>query len=224
MDSYSEFDHFWLHLRHSYENLIFSKAKDNQLMTSVADILKKHGKWLETSVLVKKISRELHISERQAYRVLNRAWKNREIVKVSNPDRTVYCGLPEFGPLASSSGRFQEVFLLRCFKLLDRANEKFLKHDYYGAFQELFILVKTLPPHMRDKLEPEVQQVEQKIFSDILVFSKEYRDHEGDPDYQNRVDHMVKGIPLHYVPDLVGKFSAVLHEEFQKGGGTEESS
>ena len=64
---------------------------------TVADILKIHGKWVKAEELVEKVCQKLNIKERQAYRKIQKAVKNREILKATLPDRTVIYGLPEFG-------------------------------------------------------------------------------------------------------------------------------
>ena len=61
---------------------------------SVADILKIHGKWIESSQLIDLVVKKLKISQRQAYRYIK---KDKQILKLVLSDRTVLYGLGEFG-------------------------------------------------------------------------------------------------------------------------------
>lgn len=71
---------------------------------SVADILKIHGKWIESSEFIESIRDKLKISERQAYRLVKR---DKQILKLVLSDRTVLYGLPEFGlPSEVKSSKF----------------------------------------------------------------------------------------------------------------------
>jgi hypothetical protein len=190
-------------------------------MTSVTDILKEHGKWLETSALVIKITKKLNIGERQAYRMINKEWKDKEIVKLSNPDRTVYCGLPEFGPLASGpESSFQEALILRCFKQLDEINEKNSTGNSLQAFQGLCSFIKTLPSHLKNKLDADVQQAKQAFFPymDAFLLLEELKNSNA---YQNNprlqlVQAIVKRTTYGYVEYLVEKVSMLLHEESER--------
>jgi len=188
-------------------------------MTSVTDILKQHGKWIETSALVRKITKQLDISPRQAYRLINKAWREKEIVKISNPDRTVFCGLVEFGPLPFSSApqsSFQEAFLLRCFKQLDQINEKDATGNSLQAFQELCSFIKTLPSALRDKISPDVEQAKQALspYLDAFLLLEELKNskaYQDNPKLQV-VQALVKRSSHEYVEYLVGRVSSLLHE------------
>lgn len=61
---------------------------------SVTDILKIHGKWIQSSKFTDLIGKKLKISERQAIRLIK---KDTQILKLVLPDRTVLYGLAEFG-------------------------------------------------------------------------------------------------------------------------------
>jgi hypothetical protein len=61
---------------------------------SVADILKIHGKWIESNQFINLVVEKLKIGERQAYRLIK---KDKLILKLVLSDRTVLYGLGEFG-------------------------------------------------------------------------------------------------------------------------------
>lgn len=65
-------------------------------MTSVADLLREHGKFMESSKLVKAIEKQMKISARQAYRRIGKAESRREVRKIVLPDRCVLYGLPSW--------------------------------------------------------------------------------------------------------------------------------
>jgi len=70
---------------------------------SVVDILRKYGKWIESSKFVALAQKEMEKSgksksERQIYRDIKKAVKNKEMLKIALQDRTVLYGLAEFGP------------------------------------------------------------------------------------------------------------------------------
>jgi hypothetical protein len=61
---------------------------------SVADILKMHGTWIESSKFIELVYEKLKISDRQTYRLIK---KDKRILKLVLQDRTVLYGLAEFG-------------------------------------------------------------------------------------------------------------------------------
>jgi hypothetical protein len=63
---------------------------------SLHDILKKHGEWIESNEFVRIIKKEQQITDRQAYRKIKQAWKNKEIQKTVLQDRRVLYGLREW--------------------------------------------------------------------------------------------------------------------------------
>ena len=70
---------------------------------SVAEILKIHGKWVESSKLVELIAAKQKISNRYAYSLIKKAGESRQILKVVLPNRNVLYGLAEFGAPDGSS-------------------------------------------------------------------------------------------------------------------------
>ena len=65
---------------------------------TVTAILSAHGKWITRREFVQLVSKKRNIKERQAYNVIKKAVKNKEIKKHILSDRTTLYGLPEFGP------------------------------------------------------------------------------------------------------------------------------
>lgn len=66
---------------------------------TVAEILKMHGNWIDSSLFVSLVAQKLSIGERMAYIRIKEAWhKKKEILRFYLPDRTILYGLPEFGP------------------------------------------------------------------------------------------------------------------------------
>jgi len=63
---------------------------------SVADILKMHGEWIPSKQFVSLVSKKLGISERQAYRKIKEAVKNKKIIKSEFANIIAY-GLAAFG-------------------------------------------------------------------------------------------------------------------------------
>jgi len=68
---------------------------------TVADILKIHGKYVESKQLVSLVAEKMSIDQRQAYRKIKESFQNNDIKKFQLPDRSVLYGLAEFGPLSS---------------------------------------------------------------------------------------------------------------------------
>ena len=65
---------------------------------SVAELLKIQGEWIEGKPFAEFIAEKKKISERHAYILIKKAWKNNEILRLPLPNRTVLYGLSEFGP------------------------------------------------------------------------------------------------------------------------------
>jgi hypothetical protein len=57
-----------------------------------------HGKWITAKEFVSQLHDKLEVGERQAYILINKAWKKKEIEKCVLSNRQVIYGLPEFGP------------------------------------------------------------------------------------------------------------------------------
>jgi hypothetical protein len=65
---------------------------------SVHEILLRHGKWIGSSEFATKIAKILGVTDRQAYNLITKAYKEKKIKKHIFPDRTVMYGLSEFSP------------------------------------------------------------------------------------------------------------------------------
>lgn len=64
---------------------------------SVAEILKIHGKFIHGKEFAALVHEKLGVGDRQAYILISKAWKKKEIEKHLLPNRSVIYGLPEFG-------------------------------------------------------------------------------------------------------------------------------
>ncbi|MEM3459207.1 MAG: hypothetical protein QXN36_01275 [Candidatus Bathyarchaeia archaeon] len=104
---------------------------------SVADILKEHGKWIESSKFLKKVREKLNISERQAYRLIK---KDKLILKLTLQDRRVLYGLAEFGLPTSEAEKPSEIELIK---------EDAVKGNDVEAWNRLVLYADThnLNPH-----------------------------------------------------------------------------
>lgn len=170
---------------------------------SVADILRQIGKPTQASKLVKKIADELRISERQAYRDIKKAAKYKEIRKVTLPDRSVLCLLPEWTLPTKQPKRtlnFEDAFKYYCLKRLDEIGRLSILKPV-NAFLELRNVIAMFPPTQRIKLEPvfkttykTVAEIQKKMLSPNISPS----------DMQSKIRAIVKY--------LIGEVSKVLHE------------
>ena len=131
---------------------------------SVADILKIHGKWVDSKDLVKLVSQKMGIGQREAYRKIKEAVKNGDIKKYQLPNRGVLYGLAEFGPLSSEKKSktskatplsFNDAFLYDSFKKIDKisSNAEFAPDE---ALRELLFLIASLPKELKIKIKPVV--------------------------------------------------------------------
>jgi hypothetical protein len=75
---------------------------------SVADMLKMHGMWIESTKLTQMMAKKLKLTERQAYRLIKKAALNGEILKLTLSNRNVLYGLPEFGSPQQSNDQIQK--------------------------------------------------------------------------------------------------------------------
>jgi len=103
---------------------------------SVADILRKYGKWIQSTPFNELVAKELGISEKQAYRKIKKAWKNKEILKITLPNRNVLYGLPEFGASSNEEKPSKEDFLEYCVK------KGWITKGFIEAYQDAYALTK----------------------------------------------------------------------------------
>ena len=65
---------------------------------SVAEMLKIHAKWIESTPFASLVAERKKVTDRHAYNLIKKAHEDREILKIPLPNRKVLYGLPEFGP------------------------------------------------------------------------------------------------------------------------------
>jgi len=73
------------------------------LEIAVAEILRRHGKWIIYPDFIKLVAEKRGVKDRQAYNLIKRACDKKEIIKMVYPNRTTIYGLVEFGPLQAPS-------------------------------------------------------------------------------------------------------------------------
>lgn len=106
------------------------------LNVSVADILKILGEWTESSKFVDEVAKRLKVSGRQAYRIIK---KDKQILKLVLPDRTVLYGLAEFGlPKSSESAPEVLTSLIEKGLLTKQDLESISTDDFLLTHPELF--------------------------------------------------------------------------------------
>jgi hypothetical protein len=124
---------------------------------SVSSILEDMGKPTETSTLVKKVAEVNAISKAQAYREISKAWKNKEIRKVTLPDRSVLNLLPEWNLPTSTHEKeglsFEDYLLYRQFQRLDRIGEE-NSRDSVNAMLKVGSLIMTFPKDVKQEVVP----------------------------------------------------------------------
>lgn len=182
----------------------------------VANILKEAGKPTETSKLVKMLAEKLNITTTHAYRLVKKAWENKEIRKVVLPDRHVLCALPQW-PISKKKGTlsFEDAFLHRCFKELDRIIVCNLHINSVEAYFDLRSFIWTLPSQIKDKVRPIIKKTDEALRNcpdEIVKFKRAGHNIEKTVD-KTRERRM---IAFQSVEELVDKVSTFLHEEFGK--------
>ena len=182
---------------------------------SVADILRKHGKWLETKKLAAMVAKELNIGNRQAYRKINQAWKHKQIRKLTLPDRSVLNGLPEWAISTTPSKQprettsRQDAYLYRCLKKVEEISDANL-HDSLNAFLELRSFIMTLPPSLKEKVKEDYVLAEKRFLGRKGISLPITRD--------SMLLHALIGpeIGAPEVEQLIDKVSAALHEQLSR--------
>lgn len=141
---------------------------------SVAEILKIHGRWIETTGLAALVADKLRITERHAYNKIKKAWENKEILKVELPNRSgVLCGLAEFGPLPFKPSleekaqvktlNFQDAFFYDCFKKLEKIGDLNTRNSRQAMLQVRSLLMR-LPEELREELMPSYLKAEKRLW------------------------------------------------------------
>jgi len=115
---------------------------------SVADILKILGDWTESNKFIELVREKLKISDRQAYRLIK---KDKQILKLVLPDRTVLYGLAEFG-LPKSEVKPSKFGFFEYWHRKGRTQQRerllIHKEDLLRAAQYCELLVKFYPEEM----------------------------------------------------------------------------
>lgn len=187
---------------------------------SVADILRKIGKATETSTLVAKIEAELDVSERQAYRLLKKAWDEKEIRKSSLPDRSCLNFLPEWAHLLGLKETldFREAFLYRCFRQLEEISHQAIYGpiDMWGeprkALQELLFFIARLPKEVKAKVEPLKRKQLEQVAERQQKFIDEDKKTSHSTEKRNALLEEYESECLRAVRILVDRVSTLLHE------------
>lgn len=180
---------------------------------SVADILKKHGKWMTVKELVSVVERRLNVSDRQAYREIKQAWKDGEIRKLVLPDRSVLCGLPEWPFLPKSAKKlgetlsFQDAFLYKCFNELDKIAKDIVSKEPNSAYVELKAFQAKQPRFIQDKLQPHFQEYLKKASSFDKVYNGPYLGKSWRKGVSAKRQELL---------ELLSKISEILHEQLEK--------
>jgi hypothetical protein len=129
---------------------------------SVADIIKIHGKCVESKEFIKSVSQKMGIGEREAYRKIKDAVNNGDLKKYQLPDRGVLYGLPEYWPdLSKKKSKaskaiplgFDNAFYYETFKKIDKVNNK-VEFAPDEALRELLFLIATLPKEIKLEIKP----------------------------------------------------------------------
>jgi len=69
--------------------------------SSVHDLILEHGKWITSQDLISLIQEKREVGDRQAYKLLGKAYETKEIQKQVYIDGAVWYGIPELGPPTS---------------------------------------------------------------------------------------------------------------------------
>lgn len=136
---------------------------------TVASILKDMGKPTETARLVVKIAEANKISQAQAYRRVKKAWKAKEIRKVTLPDRSVLNLLPEWNlPTSTQEAEslgFEHALLYRQFQRLDKVGEENSK-DSVDAMLKAGSLIMILPKDIKQEVLPRFLKAKQSLMKE----------------------------------------------------------
>ncbi len=192
---------------------------------SVADVLRKIGQPTKTSTLVAKTVSELGVSERQAYRLLKKAWKEEEIRKATLPDRGRINFLPEMSPnlgLGPENTKetlgFREAFLYRCFRQLEEISHQAVHGpiDMWGepckALQELSFFIARLPKEVKTRIEPLKRKQLEQVTEAQRKFIHEDKAASYDTDKRSELQEEYDSACLRAVRLLVDRVSTLLHE------------
>jgi hypothetical protein len=195
---------------------------------TVADILKIHGKYVESKQFVSLVAEKMSIDERQAYRKIKESFQNNEIKKFQLPDRSVLYGLAEFGPLSSekvpkvASARtvnFNDAFLFDCFKKIDKISMNAHDQSPIQVFRELMFLIATFPKELKDKIKPlQDQAIGVVTANGKRQWEPKYKQFQLFEDRLEDPDFELKAVYYPQVLWLIDNVSSILHEYSTKKG------
>ena len=94
----------------------------------------------------------------------------------------------------------QEAFLYNCLKKLDEIAEDNINNREFKAMLKIRSLIKTLPPILKNKLEPEMQRINQEIAHMSLGGRKSKR---------------ARKLTFANTEQLIDKVSTLLHENLR---------
>jgi len=170
----------------------------------IVDILEKRGDWMESSRLVREVLKKRDVTDRQAYRYLEKALDAEKIRKIKLGSDVVY-GLPDWDfPDASSKRQeealtFQDAFKYRCLKNLEKISNENVDGDRLRARRYLKHQVEMLPQRLREKLRPLIRK------QDIILANTKGHDIFTTKIIKNRVAYRLN-------KELIGEISKLLHE------------
>ena len=171
---------------------------------TVAEILKIHGKWIRSKEFVSLVREKLKISEKMAYIKIKKACNNKEILKITLPDRTVLYGLPEFGyPKEKTEGalNFETIFLVECFRELEEISRKASENPALGLNQ-LRAFISKLPEPLKSELKAKEDSI-------VEVIVKTQKQIETLPDSKNKL----YAVYFEGFRKLLEETSALLHTQ-----------
>lgn len=167
-------------------------------------MLKLHGKWIRSKEFVSFVREKLNVSERMAHIKIKEAWENKEILKITLPDRTVLYGLPEFGyPKEKTEGvlNFETIFLIECFRELEEISRKASENPALGLNQ-LRAFISKLPKPLKSELKAKEDSI-------VEVIVKTQKQIETLPDRKNKL----YAVYFEGFRKLLEETSALLHAQ-----------
>jgi hypothetical protein len=135
------------------------------LNVSASDILRMHGKWIESNKLIKLVAEKLRVGERQAYRKIK---QDKQILRIVLPDRKVLYGLAEFGLPEFEKPSKPNFFIEQCWVELQgisQLNETLSLTDLNSlrAWPQLCGFIARLPEPLKQQLKLDAERAETAI-------------------------------------------------------------
>jgi len=108
---------------------------------SVGEILKIHGKWIESNQLNKQVAEKLDVSKRHAFSLIKKAYEGKEILRVEVGKYVLY-GLAEFGSIIPEASKPSMLNLFSYLKWRTQHNEAKRKRELKELDNEYQKLLK----------------------------------------------------------------------------------